>query len=690
MGLTRKSMGINTFTKDFIYKDNKCDNVIALIGNPNVGKSTIFNSITGMNQHTGNWTGKTVTSAYGKFNYNDESFILVDLPGTYSLTPNSKEEEVTRDFIAFYNPIATVVVVDATSIERNLNLVLQTIEATENVILCINLIDEAEKMNIEIDKEILEKELNIPVITTSARNNIGLNKLIKEIYITTHKKNMLPNNIYYGNDIEESINNIEKYLKSFKKVNTRWLSIKLLTDNSIINSIKQYLDYDLTDELLNIINKEKLKYEDINKLITKKHVLEGERIYIKSVTLKNQNKRNNKLDKLLTSKTTGIPIMILMFAFIFWLTIKGANYPSEFLSNILFSCEIYLYNFLKFLNVPTIIIDAFVNGIYRTLSWVISVMLPPMAIFFPLFTLLEDLGYLPRIAFNMDKLFNKACSHGKQSLTMCMGFGCNACGVVGTRIIDSKRERLIAILTNNFVPCNGRFPTLITLITIFFTASSLNSTLFLTGLIALSVAMTLLVSKFLSKTILKGLPSSFILELPPFRKPKVGKVIVRSIFDRTLSVLLRAIVVAAPMGLIIWLLSNTYINELSVLKQISLFLDPFAKIFGLDGVILLAFILGFPANEIVIPIAVMAYMSESKLTALDIVSLKTLLIDNGWTYVTALCTMIFSLMHFPCGTTCLTIKKETGSLKWTVFAIVLPTIIGLLMCLTINFICNLF
>ena len=679
MGLTSKSMVSN----EFLYKDNESDIVVALVGSPNVGKSTIFNALTGMNQHTGNWTGKTVASAFGKYSFKDENFILVDLPGTYSLTPNSKEEEVTRDFIAFYNPMVTVIVVDATTMERNLNIVFQTMEITNNVILCINLIDEAEKRNIKIDTELLENELKIPVVCTSARNNNGLDKLMKLIYdksVGTKFKNEK----LYNNEIEESINSINKYLdKNINYKNNRWLSIKLLADDTIIDSIKEYLNYDIrTDlELMNLIKNEKNKYRDLNKEMTKRNILEASRIYFKCVS--NSNNRNTKIDKLLTSKITGIPIMILLFAFIFWLTIKGANYPSKLLSDLLFGFEKHIYNFLSIIGIPTIIINPLINGIYKTSAWVISVMLPPMAIFFPLFTLLEDSGYLPRIAFNMDKLFSKAGAHGKQSLTMCMGFGCNACGVVGCRIIDSKRERLIAMLTNVFVPCNGRFPTLITLIVLFFATNSFKSTIILLILIIFSVIVTLLVSKLLSK-ILKGMSSSFVLELPPFRKPKIGQVIVRSIFDRTIHILGRAIVVAAPMGLIIWILSNTYIGNLSIIRHISNYLDPFARLFGLDGVILLSFILGFPANEIVIPIAIMIYSSSTTLKDLDLLSLKTLLIDNGWTYITALCTLIFTLIHFPCGTTILTIKKETGSIKWTLLSIILPTIIGLMLCFVIN------
>jgi len=324
-------------------------------------------------------------------------------------------------------------------------------------------------------------------------------------------------------------------------------------------------------------------------------------------------------------------------------------------------------------------------------------MLPPMAIFFPLFTLLEDVGYLPRIAFNLDKYFKKCCACGKQALTMCMGFGCNAVGVTGCRIIDSPRERMIAILTNVFVPCNGRFPTLISIITMFFVGfgtgfkSSFLSTLMLTGVIVLGIFMTFIISKILSKTILKGLPSSFTLELPPYRKPQIGKTIIRSIFDRTLFVLGRAISVAAPAGLVIWLMANININDLSLLSHCSNFLNPLGQLIGLDGVILMAFILGFPANEIVVPIMIMGYMATNNLTDFNnLVELKNLLVNNGWTFVTALCFMLFSLFHFPCSTTCLTIKKETGSWKWVIISILLPLICGITLCFLTTLIYNLF
>jgi len=313
-------------------------------------------------------------------------------------------------------------------------------------------------------------------------------------------------------------------------------------------------------------------------------------------------------------------------------------------------------------------------------------MLPPMAIFFPLFTLLEDLGYLPRIAFNLDRCFKKCSACGKQALTMCMGFGCNAVGVTGARIIDSKRERLIAILTNVFVPCNGRFPTLISLITMFLVAGSASSgflsTLILTGMVILGILATLLVSSILSKTLLKGHPSSFTLELPPYRKPDVFKVIIRSVLDRTLFVLGRAVAVAAPAGLVIWLFANVSVGNATLLSHVSGFLDPFARLLGLDGIILLAFILGFPANEIVVPIMVMAYLSQGTVTdTLSLNEMKELFIANGWTTLTAINTILFSLFHWPCSTTLLTVKKETGSIKWTLASFLIPTLFGIIVCM---------
>lgn len=686
MGLTSNAMGIKVFIN--FYKDNDSDIVVALLGNPNVGKSTIFNNMTGMNEHTGNWTGKTVEYASSKYTYNEEDFILVDLPGTYSLIPTSKEEEVTRDFIAFNNPLVTVVVVDACSLERNLSLLLQAREISNNVILCINLMDEAKKKKIEIDLDILEKELNVPIVTTSIDNKNGIEKLKNRIYKCAFENNDIVS-LNVPKDISNYVININEYLKTvINYKNTKWLSLMLLCDDNIKESIYIYLDYDVNCDkyLKDLIKNAKDNISDISKNITKRYFLEATRIFIKSVTFieLDYTKKDEKIDKFLTSKKTGMLVMILLFSLIFFITIKGANVPSVLLSKLLFGLEKYIKSILRFLSIPPHIINALTDGAYKTLAWVISVMLPPMAIFFPLFALLEDSGYLPRIAFNMDKLFQKCSTSGKQSLTMCMGCGCNACGVMGARIISNKKERLIAILTNVFMPCNGRFPTLITLITIFITSNALLSTLSLIFLIIISVFITLLISKILSKLLKDKNNQKFILELPTYKKPLIIKTIIRSFLDKTLAVLKRAIIISIPTGLLIWVLSNTYINEIAIIKILSQSLDPFAKIFGLDGSILLSFILGFPANEIVIPIAIMIYQGNSSLTSININSLNFLLKENGWNYITAICTMIFCLMHFPCGTTILTIKKETKSVWYTLLSIVIPTLVGLISCFLIK------
>ncbi len=707
MGLTNTSTGAGVLSHCglTIEKGTPLDKVIALAGNPNVGKSTVFNALTGLKQHTGNWPGKTVVNAQGRYRYQDMNFIMVDIPGTYSLMANSTEEEIARDFICFGGADAVVVVADATCLERNLNLVLQTMEITGRVVLCVNLMDEAKKKKIGIDLNVLSSRLGVPVIGTSARSGKGLNELIAAVKgLTESGSEQIPLCIHYGEKIEAAIDLIKPALDAVlqNRISTRWVALKLLDkDESMLCSLRTYLGYDLlqNDEIAQTVEYAKRSLEDagisaeqLRDQVVTKIIKECENICRDTVTFEKMEyaARDRRIDQILTSKLTGIPIMIALLLGIFWFTITGANVPSSLLAAGLFSLEEPLSQFLIWLSIPDWIRGILVDGIFRTLAWVISVMLPPMAIFFPLFTLLEDLGYLPRVAFNLDNFFRKACAHGKQSLTMCMGFGCNACGVIGCRIIDSPRERLIAILTNNFVPCNGRFPTLIAVITMFFAGSvsgafqSVISALLLTGTIILGVAATLLLSRILSKTILKGMPSSFHLELPPYRRPQVGKVIVRSVFDRTLFVLGRAVAVAAPAGLVIWILANIEVGDLSLLAHCAGFLDPFARFIGLDGYILMAFILGFPANEIVVPVMIMSYMAAGTLTELDSLSeLHALFVNNGWTWLTAVCTMLFTLLHWPCGTTCLTIKKETQSFKWTLISFAIPTVTGIVVCMIV-------
>lgn len=674
--------------------------IIALAGNPNVGKSTVFNALTGMKQHTGNWTGKTVQNARGHFTCDGKNYTLVDIPGTYSLIPRSAEEKVARDFICFADPHAVIAVCDATCLERNLNLVLQITEVTPNVVICVNLMDEAEKKKIHIDTEKLSGLLGVTVCTASARDGKGIESLTRTLPEAVGRERTNAVCVSYPEEIETAICKISTVLEKLCGSNfpCRWTALKLLeNDGELSEQLSLLIGKDNADneELADAVAAARLYLagkgiteERFSDIITAAYVRRAEKIAEKCVVFEKENyyERDRRIDRILTHRIWGMPIMIALLAVIFWLTAVGANYPSAFLSTHLFSFGDTLSEGLRTLGTPEWLRSMLIDGIYRVLAWVTSVMLPPMAIFFPLFTLLEDVGYLPRAAFNLDRYFKHAGTCGKQALTMAMGFGCNAVGVTGCRIIDSPRERLIAILTNVFVPCNGRFPTLIAVITMFLAAGSgvvqsISAMAILTGLIVFGVILTLAVSKLLSSTALKGVPSSFALELPPYRRPQIGKVIIRSVLDRTLFVLGRAIVVAAPAGLVIWLMGAVTIGDATLLELCADFLDPFACLIGLDGVILLAFILGFPANEIVVPIMLMAYTSAGTLVEYSSTeALKDILLSNGWTVTTAVCTLLFMLCHFPCSTTCLTIKKETGSIKWTIIATLLPTVIGFLLC----------
>lgn len=687
-------------------KDN--NRIIALAGNPNVGKSTVFNALTGLHQHTGNWPGKTVSNASGYFNFNNLTYKIYDLPGIYSILAHSEEEFVARDFICFGGSDVVVIVCDAGCLMRNLNLVLQVCEITDKVVVCVNLLDEAKKKKIDVDLNKLSDLLGVRVVGTSARSNVGLDELLSNIDLTFGESRK-SKKVRYNQYVEDAIKVIsDAIILDDSSINKRWVALNLLRDDGLLrDKIEQELMIDLSDEKIdNSIKQARtllldgdITISEIDDVLTESINNEASLISSKVVSYLNKDyaKKDRRLDKILTKKSTGIPIMIILFAFIFWLTITGSNYPSMLLQSVLFKFENVLFNFFSYLHIPNFVNEALTHGVYRVLAWVVSVMLPPMALFFPLFTILEDIGYLPRIAFNVDGIFKKCKTCGKQALTMAMGFGCNAVGVSGCRIIDSPRERLIAILTNSFVPCNGRFPILISIITMFLVGveggfwNSLLGVLILMMVIGFGIFMTFVTSSVLSKTLLKGVPSSFTLELPPYRRPQYGKVIVRSIFDRTLFVLGRAITVAIPAGLVIWCLANININGGSLLSILSNVLDPLGKLLGMDGVILLAFILAFPANEIVIPIIIMSYMSTGNLV--DISNLSTLrevLVSNGWTWVTAVSVMLFSLMHWPCSTTCLTVKKETSSIKWTILSIVIPTFCGVVICLIFNALVHIF
>lgn len=706
MGLTKSSVGYSAVDSGLVIKKrSENDKVIALAGNPNVGKSTVFNALTGLNQHTGNWPGKTVANAQGYCATAKHGCVFVDIPGTYSLMAHSAEEEVARNFICFGKPDAVVVVCDATALERNLNLVLQTMEVSDRVVVCVNLMDEAARKGISIDLKKLSRILGVPVVGTSARKKKTLGALLDAVDCALEKESRLDFKINYPDAVEKAVNIVEKETRLIVKDRRRakWLALKLLekdpsltkeltalAGNEFLNNPALFSARSQAEELLfeNGITTDKLK-----DIIVSSAVEYAEKIANETVTFKNPKYAafDRKLDRFLTGKLTGYAVMIVLLAFVFWLTVTGANYPSEILSAFFGKIEMRLDELFIRLNSPDWLRGALVSGVWRVLSWVVSVMLPPMAIFFPLFTLLEDSGYLPRIAYNLDRPFKKCNACGKQALTVCMGFGCNAAGIVGCRIIDSKRERLLAILTNNFVPCNGRFPLLISVITMFFIGTSsgvvpsLLAAVLLTGAIVLSLAVSMLVTKLLSLTVLKGVPSSYTLELPPYRKPQIGRVIVRSVFDRTLFVLGRAAAVAAPAGLIIWITANVFINGQSILSVMSSALDPIGRFIGLDGVILVAFILGFPANETVIPLMIMAYAASGTLTdQTGLAETLNLFVANGWTPVTAVNVILFSLMHWPCSTTLITIKKETGSIKWTLLSVIIPTVCGAALCIIVN------
>ena len=616
MGLTHRSVG--THAAAFGGTRRAGERIVALAGNPNVGKSTVFNALTGMRQHTGNWAGKTVGCACGRCRSAREQYLLVDLPGTYSLQPHSAEEAVACDFVRGGKADAVVVVCDATCLERTLVLALQMHSVTPNTIVCVNLLDEARHKRIHIDLPALQAQLGMPVVGVTARKKKTLRALLDALDAVMAAPQPRPDGAPEAGDPADDVRRAE-----------------VICHAAVRRETPEYAA------------------------------------------------RDRRLDRLLTSRATGYPIMLLGLAAVLWLTIAGANAPSEWLAHFFGWAQGRFSAMLIFLHAPPWLQGLLVDGMFRTLAWVVAVMLPPMAIFFPLFTLLEDAGYLPRVAYNLDRPFQACRACGKQALTMCMGLGCNAAGVVGCRIIDSERERLLAVLTNSLMPCNGRFPALIALMTMFFSlsGSTLTAALLLTAALMLCVGLTFGATWLLSVTVLRGKPSAFALELPPYRAPQVGQVLVRSVFDRTLFVLGRAAAVAAPAGMVLWALANVHLGGVSLLTRCAAALDPLGHIMGMDGVLLLAFVLGFPANEIVLPIAVMGYLAQGSLSdALGLAQMHALLTANGWTWTTAVSAVLFFLLHWPCSTTLWTIRRETGSAKWTLLAALLPTALGMALC----------
>ncbi|WP_315044154.1 ferrous iron transport protein B [Capnocytophaga sputigena] len=688
---------------------------IALAGNPNTGKSTVFNALTGLRQHTGNWPGKTVTRAEGSFSFHDQRYRIIDLPGTYSLLSTSEDEEVARDFILFGKPDVTVIVVDASRLERNLSLALQILEITDKAVLCLNLMDEARRHHITIDTRTLSRDLGIPVVATSARTKEGIPDLLFAIEEVVSGKFQTKKQTYIDLPKEnaEAIAELQSALSELNPElpNTRWLAMRLIEGDKSVqkgveegtfsaenNPEKQARVLRIADEYHKILGD---SYR--NDLV--------EAIYAEATTLINASvstdfsarsfRIDRAIDRVVTHKIWGFPIMFLLLAGVLWITIIGANYPSQWLSDLFVG---WLYPLLKdganALHFPWWLSGFLIDGVYLATTWVISVMLPPMAIFFPLFTLLEDFGYLPRVAFNLDKLFRTAGAHGKQALTMSMGFGCNAAGVVATRIINSPREKLIAIITNNFSLCNGRWPTQILIATLFIGAlvpkqwSGTVAMLAVIGIAVLGIVFSFLTSWLLSKTLLKGESSFFVLELPPYRPPRFFQTLYTSLIDRTLIVLWRAIVFAAPAGAVIWLICNLQIAQQPIALWLIQGLDPIGVFIGLNGVILLAYIVAIPANEIVIPTVLMLTTMVLGQTAVgegagvlmeaSTSQVGVLLHAGGWTLLTAVNLMLFSLLHNPCSTTIYTIYKETQSKKWTLIATLLPVLYGIVVCFLVT------
>lgn len=666
-----------------------------MAGNPNVGKSTLFNLFTGMHQHTGNWPGKTVGSACGSAEFNGKKLFITDTPGTYSLIADSPDEENARNAILFGKADCIIAVCDACSLERSLYLALQIMEAKDNVLLCVNLIDEARGKGIDIDLSLLEKLLGCPVVGVSASRKENTHTLLQKA--TAPQKTAIKSHL--SCDQRCALTPLSDYFAAYHPpLPAQWLALQTIAgDEKLLECLKAEYGLDPEDpELADLILQarealarcgspaDRLIYD--NSLATKENAAQ----ICKKVIKETGRSGITYADRILTKPFFAWGSMIGLLFIILWLSIFASEKPGELLSRFLMHIGAGLGSAFVHAGLPDMVVSILIDGVYGTVAWVISVMLPPMAIFFPLFTLLEDWGFLPRIAFNMDAYLEKCGSCGKQALTMCMGLGCNTVGINGSRIIGSPREKLLAALTNSFMPCNGRFPLLISMAAFIFRGAGpyKNPASAATVMFAILIGIfsSLAASRFLSKTFLRGESSSFIMEIPPFRRPKILQVVIRSVWDRTLFMILRAIKAAAPAGALIWLLANTQIGDQTILAHFSASLEKIAIPFGMDGAILLAFMLAFPASEIALPLMLMSYLSTETLYSAEGTELNTILAANGWDWSTAACVMAFSVMHWPCFSALAAIKDECKKWRYVLLGAVMPCLFGLFFCFVIHLI----